>query len=55
MVYAQTRICPRELNIMNIMKYKILFDFQIRTDQLIPARKPDLELINKKKEIDSTC
>ena len=28
--------------------YKILLDFEIKTYHLIPARKPDLELINHK-------
>ena len=29
---------------------KILWDFEIQTDHLIPARRPDLGLINKKKK-----
>ena len=29
---------------------KIFFDFEIQTDPLIPARIPELELINKKKK-----
>ena len=28
---------------------KVLCDFKIQTDQLIPARRPDLRIINKKK------
>ena len=28
--------------------HKILWDFEIKTDHLIPARRPDLVLINKK-------
>ena len=32
--------------------HKILLDFEIQTDHLIPARRPDLVLINKKKR---TC
>ena len=32
--------------------YKILWDFNIQTDYLIPARRPDLGIINKKKK---TC
>ena len=32
-------------------KHKILWDFNIQTTHLIPARKPDLVLINKKKEL----
>ena len=31
--------------------HKILWDFEIQTDHLIPARKADLELIKKKKGI----
>ena len=31
--------------------HKILWDFEIETDLLIPARRPDLQLINKKKEL----
>ena len=31
--------------------HKLLWDFSIQTDQLIPARKPDLITINKKKRI----
>ena len=29
---------------------KILWDFNIQTDHLIPARRPDLIIINKKKK-----
>ena len=29
--------------------HKLLWDFNIQTDHLIPARKPDLIIINKKK------
>ena len=32
--------------------HKILWDFEIKTDHLIPARRPDLLLINKKER---TC
>ena len=28
--------------------HKILWDFEIQTDRLIPARRPDLVIINKK-------
>ena len=31
--------------------HKLLWDFNIQTDQLIPARWPDLIIINKKKRI----
>ena len=30
--------------------HKLLWDFNIQTDHLIPARRPDLKIINKKKE-----
>ena len=30
--------------------HKILWDFNIQTDHLIPARRPDLIIINKKKK-----
>ena len=30
--------------------HKLLWDFVIRTDHLISARRPDLIIINKKKE-----
>ena len=32
------------------MRHKIDRDFEIRTDHLIPTRRPDLELINKQRE-----
>ena len=31
--------------------YKLLWDFNIHTDHLISARRPDLIIINKKKKI----
>ena len=31
--------------------HKLLWDFNIKTDHLIPARRPDLTIINKKKRI----
>ena len=34
------------------MRHKILWEFEIQTDHLIPARRRDLMLINKKKK---TC
>ena len=46
MVYAQP-IPVQENN-----TYKLLWDFNIQTDHLIPARRPDLIIINKKKR---TC
>ena len=30
--------------------HEILSDFEMQTDHLIPARKPDLALINKRKK-----
>ena len=30
--------------------YKILWDFEMQTDHLITARRPDLVIANKKKE-----
>ena len=30
--------------------HKILWDFEIQTDQLISARRPDLVIVNKKRE-----
>ena len=30
---------------------KLLWDFNIQTDHLIPARRPDLIIINKRKRI----
>ena len=30
--------------------HKILWDFEIETDHLIPARRPDLMIINKRKK-----
>ena len=31
--------------------HKLVWDFDIQTDHLIPARRPDIILINKKKRI----
>ena len=40
-------------------EFKLLYDFNIYTDKLIPARRPDIVLINKKKKettiIDISC
>ena len=33
--------------------HKLLWDFDIQTDRLIPARRPDLRIINKKKKRES--
>ena len=42
MVYAQPSTCPRKW---------LLCNFNIQTDHLIPARRPDLIINNKKKRI----
>ena len=44
MVYAQPGTCPK--NDLN----ELLWDFNIRTDHLILARRPDLIIIKKKKK-----
>ena len=43
MGYAQTRIRSENKT------HKILWDFEIQTDELIPVRRPDRVLIKKKK------
>ena len=40
MVYAQPGACPKKW---------LAWDFNIQTDHLIPARRPDLIIINNKK------
>ena len=35
--------------------HKLLWDFNIQTDHLIPARRPDLIIINKKKKKKKNC
>ena len=35
--------------------HKLLWDFNIQTDHLIPARRPDLIIINKKNENLKNC
>ena len=45
MVYAQP--AP----VLENDSHKLLWDFNIQTDQLIPARRPDLIIINKRKTI----
>ena len=35
--------------------HKLLWDFNIQTDHLIPARRPDLIIINNKKKKKRTC
>ena len=44
MVYAQPGICPENET------YKLLLDFEVQTDHLISARRPDLVIPNKKEE-----
>ena len=36
-------------SVPEIETHKILWDFEIQTDHLIPARRPDLVLIKKKR------
>ena len=31
--------------------HKLLWDFNVQTDHLIPARRPDLKIINKKENL----
>ncbi len=38
--------------VLENVTHKLLWDFDIHTDHLIPARRPDLIIINKKKR---TC
>ena len=38
--------------VLEISTYKLQWDFNIQTDHLIPARRPDLIIINNKKR---TC
>ena len=45
MVYAQPGTCPEKDS------HELLWDFNIQTDHLIPARRPDLIIINKRKRI----
>ena len=33
--------------------HKLLWDFNIQTDHLIPARRPDLIISNKKRELEN--
>ena len=44
MVYSQTR------TILENKIHKVLWDFKIQTNRLIPARRPNLVLINKEKK-----
>ena len=43
-------ICPTQ-NLSWRMTHKLLWDFEIQTDHLISARRPDLIIINKKEKI----
>ena len=45
MVYAQTQHLSSKM-----MRIKLLWDFNIQTDHLIPARRPDLIINNNKKK-----
>ena len=42
MVYAQESVLKKEMQ-------KILWDFEIQTDHLVPAGRPELEIVNMKK------
>ena len=44
MVYAQPSTCPRKWH-----PHKLLWDFEIQTDHLLSARRPDLIIINNNK------
>ena len=46
--YVETEMRIYCLVLENAM-HKLLWDFNIQTDHLIPARRPDLIIINKKK------
>ena len=37
--------------VLENVSHKLLWDFHIQTDRLIPARRPDLIIINKKMRI----
>ena len=41
---------PNPSPVLEYDTHKLLWDFDIQTDQLIPARRPDLIIINKKKK-----
>ena len=43
---------PKPESVLENETHKILWDFEIKTDHLIPARRPDLVLIDKKER---TC
>ena len=49
MEYAQPRICLEKHT------HKLLWDFDIQTDHLFSARRPDLIMINKRKENLQNC
>ena len=41
--------------VLENVTHKLRWDFNIQTDHLIPARRPDLIIINKKKKKKRTC
>ena len=51
-IIAMKTLCVQIIIIIMIIKdsHKLLWDFSIQTDHLIPARRPDLTIINKTKE-----
>ena len=50
-VFTRSAIPIIYSNLWKNDSHKILWDFNIQTDHLIPARRPDLIIINKKKRI----
>ena len=44
----------KQASVLENDTHKLLWDFNIQTDPLIPARRPDLIIINKKKRICKT-
>ena len=39
-------------SVLNNGTHKFLWDFEVQTDNLIPARRPDLAIVNNKNKID---
>ena len=46
---------PKKAHVLENDLHKLLWDFNIQTDHLIPARRPDIIIINKKKENLQNC
>ena len=49
--HTNKRYMHNPAHVLEIDKHKILYDFDVQTDRLISARRPDLTIINKKKEL----